>query len=380
MNNNFKSYYDLVNGALANFGYDSMQTFIDDNFAKRYDNASWKTAFDWGIPKLGFTYTQLQGTRLLAPKATIIDFSSEKPLRAPAGFSLSSGKMPRMGHRVQFNEESFIQQAQLMSNYAGVVPRWDDLYNLIVTDTSKLLQGIHGQLNYMAFQIESTGKFVTTLANNPDGIQGMQFDFQIPDANKKKVVKVWSDVTADPIQDLLTIYTNAIQAFIPVGVFRMNLATWNTFRLHPNVQKRVAIQLNPAMGSGNNTSFISTDENIRLVLSGLNMPPIEVVDETSMVESYDSTTRSIKNTYIKAFADNTVILRPAGKVGTVESSLPIILNEPGKTISTYEGGRITLFQDVDSRHKVMEMIAEFTGIPVLNNPNYIIMLDTATAA
>jgi len=381
MNNNFKSYYDLVNGALAQYGFDSMQTFIDSAFATRYDNIAWKSAFDWGIPKVGFTYTQLQGTSLVAPKATVIEYDADKPLRAPSSFSLSTGKMPRMGHAIQFNEESFVQQAQLVTNYSGVVPRWEDLFRIITVDTAKLLQGMHNQLNYMAFQIESTGHFITNSSNNPDGIHGLDFDFNIPALNKKKVVKVWSDSSADVVADLHALITYADANFIPYGVLRMNKTTWNTLRLHPTVRANAAIQVTGGgIAAANLATYAITDTQIRMYLEGLGLPPIEVVDEIVSVETFDVLTRKMVNTTMKAFADNTVVMRPAGIIGSVESALPVAFNNPSEPIYTYEDGRITILQTVSAKHKVMEFIAEFTGIPVLNNPNYIITLDIATAA
>jgi len=381
MNNNFKSYYDLVNGALAQYGFDSMQTFIDSAFSTRYDNIAWKSTFDWGIPKVGFTYTQLQGTSLVAPKATVIEYDADKPLRAPSSFSLSTGKMPRMGHAIQFNEESFVQQAQLVTNYSGVVPRWEDLFRIITVDTAKLLQGMHNQLNYMAFQIESTGHFITNSSNNPDGIHGLDFDFNIPVLNKKKPVKVWSDSSADVVADLQALITYADANFIPYGVLRMNKTTWNVLRLHPTVRANAAIQVTGGgIAAANLATYAITDTQIRMYLEGLGLPPIEVVDEMVSVETFDVLTRKMVNTTMKAFADNTVVLRPAGIIGSVESALPVAFNNPAEPIYTYEDGRITILQTVSAKHKVMEFIAEFTGIPVINNPNYIITLDIATAA
>lgn len=381
MNNNFQSYYDLVNGALAQYGFDSMQTFIDSAFANRYDNTSWKSAFDWGIPKVGFTYTQLQGTSLVAPKATIIEYDGDKPLRAPSSFSLSTGKMPRMGHAIQFNEESFVQQAQLVTNYSGIVPRWEDLYRIISVDTAKLLQGMHNQLNYMAFQIESTGKFVTNSTNNPDGVHGMEFDFNIPSGNKKKPVKVWSDASADVVADLAMMVKYAKDNFIPYGVFRMNQATWDIIWQHPTVRNNTAIQLtNGGIAAANVSTFYVTEANIRAYLLGRGLPPIEVVEENVSAESFDVITRKMVNTNMKAFADSVVVLRPAGIIGSVESALPIKFNNPSEPVYTYEDGRITILQTVSAKHKVMEFIAEFTGLPVLNNPNHLITLDITTAA
>ena len=381
MQTNYKSYYDLVNGALGQYGFDSMQTFIDSAFANRYDNASWKSAFDWGIPKVGFTYTQLQGTSLVAPKATIIEFDADKPLRAPSSFSLSTGKMPRMGHAIQFNEESFIQQAQLVTNYSGVVPRWEDLYKISSTDTDKLLRGMHSQLNYMAFQIESTGHFITNSTNNPDGLQGLDFDFNIPAANKKKVVKVWSDSTADVVTDLYNLVKYAKDNFKPYGVLRMNRATWDIIWQHPTVRNSVAIQATMGgIAAANVSTFFVTEDQIRAYLLGRGLPPIEVVDEISFAQTFDVSTRKTVNTALKSFADGVVVLRAAGTCGSVESSLPIKFNNPAEPVYTYEDGRITILQTVSAKHKVMEFIAEFTGIPVLNNPNEIMMLDITTAA
>lgn len=379
----------LIESALAAGGITGgFKQFYETAFAEAFGGVKWRDLFAEGAPSVSETYTQVKSEKGLNVMARYVAFDAEAPLISPGKFSISSGDMPRMKLATSLNEKSLRETLRIV-NLMGGSPNLESLYNDFLVSQTKLIGGLHSQINYTAFQIESTGKYISTEVNNGGGLIALEFDFNIPQSNKKNPGEyggrgarlAWSDSAANPIGDLQDMVEYATNHFIPHGVFRMNKATWLTFINHPNVRQAVNVFATRGMISESNLNAVFVPETeVYALLSALGLPPIEIVDELSPINAFDPNTRTVKLKYVRGFEDNIVLLRPAGAIGSLQWSNPVIdFATNDNPIYLTEGGKFSVQRVTYSKDKAMEFQAEFTGLPVLEIPDHMLYLDVSTA-
>ncbi len=382
--------YNLINGALSVVGgFGSIREFFETGFADQYGGVKWRSLYTEATPTIEETYTQLSSKKGIPIMASYVAFDAEAPKLVGDKIQLNTGSMPRMKLSFDFNEKSLRDSLKIVKYYNGT-PNYNGIYNAFLKNSVDLLSGLHAQINYTGFQIESTGQYISTEENNGGGLIGLQFDFGIPEENKKGAggygkqgkKKAWSDSSAYPIGDILDMIQYATDNFIPVGVIRMNKQTWNTLRNHTTTITQIAINSTSGLVQTDNIDKLYySEKSVKSYLEDVFNLPIEVVDELSVVRAYNPKTRKLEKLPIRSFADNTVLLRPAGTIGELQSSLPTLdFATNSNPAYTTEGGLFAIYEEVYSKRKAMEITAEFTGIPVLNYPEYMLYLDTSKAA
>jgi len=381
------SSYALLNNALQEFGYENLSSFYNTAFADKFGGVKWRDTFALGDASISETYTQITTDKGLPVMAQYVSFDAEGPVIANEGFAMSSGDMPVMKLGFNFNDKS-MKETEKILQLGGQVPL-QPVFDKFLVNNAKIIGGIHSLINYTAYQVESTGAFTTTVQNNTGGIRGLQFDFQIPAINKKKAggygsngtKYVWSVSGANPIGDLRDMYKYSVDNLIPVDVFRMNKATWELLLNHATTKVAVNTYLYPTIASGNISSIPMMPEVVKQYIVNLGLPPIEVVEDVSLVEVYDPATAKMVRKSMRGFADNTVVLRQAGLIGTLQWSMPsLAFATAANPAFLTENGMMRVAQYIDSRAEAMKFEAKFIGIPVLENPEFMLYLDTATAA
>lgn len=383
------SSYDLINGALLSVGkMNSLADFYKDVFANKFDRVTWSTIFDKGAGSISEDYSQVKSEKGLPVIARIVAYDGEAPKISNEGLSISSNTMPRFKLGFDTNEMAIREQLKIANLYGGT-PAYNQIYEKFVVDNAKIIGGIHSAINHAAYQVESTGAFTTTSQNNGGGLIGLNFDFNVPAANKKKAggfgsrgtKYAWSSSDANPIGDLQDMCEYAENNFIEFGVIRMNKSTWNVLKNHPNTIKLVAAKMVPGVAATSLALWQITEGDLTMYLEGLGLPPVEVVDDYSSIEVYDEAQRKLVRKRLRGFADNTVLLRPSGSVGTLQWSLPT-LDFATSTDPTYmvEDGLISVSKFTSPKNKSMEFVAEATCMPVLSYPDYMLYLDISQAA
>lgn len=379
--------YNLLENAIQGFGYENLSQFYSTAFADKYDGVKWRNIYSLGDASISETYTQIKSTKGIPVMATYVAFDAEGGKIANEGFVMSAGDMPVMKLGFDFNDKSMKETMKLYA--MGATIPLDKIFDKFVVNNAKIIGGVHSQINYTGFQIESTGGFTTTAVNNVGGVVGLSFDFNVPAANKKKAggfgsngaKYAWSSASANPIGDLRDMYQWATDNLIPVGVFRMNKATFNALKDHATTKAAINVSLYPGIAAANLTSIVVMDAQINQYLTGIGLPPIEIVDELSSVEVFDPATRTMVRKSVRGFANNTVLLRPAGQVGTLQWSMPsLAFSTSTDPQFLTEGGMMRVAQYVNPRAESMTFEAKFIGIPVLDVPDYMIYLDTSQGA
>jgi len=389
-----ESAYALINGAIVASGFSDVSTYYKTAFADYFSQPKWSEFFVEATPSIDNTYTQLIGEKYVPVMARYVSYDGEVPKISTDGFEVKSKDMPRMKQGFDINEKSNmelrkLQQEIRMVQARGVAADVDAIFSNFTVNVGKLLQGIHNQITYTALQILSTGKYTSTPQNNGGGLEGLEFDFGVPAANKLKCGQnlpgtkfAWSSASAYPIGDLQGLTKYAEDNFIDIAELCMNKATWYIIRDHATTRTNVAIQVTGGSVSDTNlTKYAVTDEQIMTYMVGLGIPPIRVIDDKFQVMQLNMTTRKMERKNLRGFADGVVVGRPAGAVGDLQWSLPdLSFGTVADPIYTSEGGKFSVQQVTDPKKKSQEYIAEFTGITVPSKIDQMLYLDITTAA
>lgn len=388
-NANSTDFYRLINGGLNLNGYDNLDVFFEKEFQFYFKDAQWKSLFGVADESITGTYTQIVGKNRTPVMAAYVAYDADGPKISNEGFQIKSNDMPRMKLSTGFNEKNLIDQQRLLAR--GAKPEYEKVFKSFLADTTDLLVGIQSQLSFTAYQVESTGKFISS-ASSGGGIRSLQYDFGVPVANKKNcggygskgVKKAWSDATANPIGDLQDMVQYAEDNNIPTAnlVFRMNKATWNTFVNHPEVKKILVIK--STKGTINESNLLNlplSKAEVSQILDTLDLPPIEIVNWKASHKWLDPATQEMVQVTMPAFADNTVLLRQAGNVGEVQWMAPkTVYRDAANPVFLTENGMIGVREFNDIKANSVEFTAEFTGIPVPYDVTSMLYLDISQAA
>lgn len=385
---NSSEYYKLIASALlqSNRAYGSIQEFYRDEFINAFEGAEWKSLLEVGEENRTGKFTQMIGSREVPVMAAWVADDGDAPLIGNDGFELQTKTFPKAKLAYNFNEKS-AEEGEYIASLGGI-PNLQSIFNAFRKDNMSLIAGIQVLRSYSAYQMESTGKILTTADNRANGLKDLLIDFQVPATNKLKagfggLKLAWSDPAASPCQDLVDMKKYAVDHNIPFGVFRMNEATYNTLVDHADTRKRVAMWMTNYLVPAANIEQVTVDYDAveRYLSRALRLPPIEVVKYTATMQALDPATQTIKKMPKTAFADNTVLLRPAGKIGYYDwkKSTALFATQANPMYFTDEG-RIAIQQEVFSSRKAMQFTAEAIGCPVPHDVSEWLYLTTNEAA
>lgn len=382
-------YYNLITGSLNSVrGYSDISEFYSREFNKYFDSSQWRSLLDVGDENRTGRFTQVIKGRDIPVMASYVADDGDAPLIGNTGFELQNLEMPKSKLAYMFNEKSVEEGAFLVSNGAREFNS-QSIFNSFLRDNVNLIGGINVLRSYSALQAESLGAIRTTAENKAGGMIGIDIDFRVPSSNRKKVgfgsapKFAWSNAKADPVQDLLDLVAFGDKEFIDYGVFRMNKATFNVLLNHPATRRRVLVWKTGGMVQESLISEIHVGrDDLRNYLSdSLGLPAIEVVDWRATSQVLDASTQSIKYKGLTAFADNVVLLRPAGKFGVYDWKRPNNLFATQSNPLYYaEGGMTAVQQLTSTRTKSATFTAEGIGIPIPYDVTQCVYLDISKTA
>jgi hypothetical protein len=380
-------FYNVLGNSL---GKQTLQAFVDDMFANKYNKPLFGPLFKWGTPQIDFTYEQIESVANIYSMATVTGYDDPAPLRATQGASLHTGPIPRMKHGFVSNEKEIRTQMVLLQKGAALdVPA---MKKILFNSVDQLIGGNHNRLTFMALQAESKGMYTLNKNTNPDGLP-LSFDFRIPDKNRLKAgfyqgtknngfgtKFAWTDSKANPIGDLQDMAQFAKDNFIPAGVFRMTDTKWRQLVNHESTKKQILASLS----SGNITevaaNLVMRDSQVKTYLLDLGLPPIEVIDALVSTESYNKVSGQMEYTQVRPFEEGNVVLRPAGNIGEIKCAVPLLIEDPAAKFAFFDGGRTLITQTFDAKLKNQSIESELTALPVIDRPKQIIILDTTKKA
>lgn len=387
------NFYELVKYALLQKGYNSIADFIREAPNYWYDEEVWKTLFPlapYENPTRAFE--QKIGESYVPVLATYLSDDAETPLITNEGMEMRTAEIPRMGQGFLFTKKSYEDARKLVR--AGVDAVVNSVYDNFSLDTMKLIKGVHAQRTFTALQIESQGFYTTSRANNNGGIDGFKINMNPVAANKrgaggfgKKGVKAaYSSADANPIGDLLDMFehgwrNNLLSPDPANSVIRMSDSQWDAIKNHERVKTAVAMWKTGYLASVDNLAGVNiTDGDLNNYLGSLKLPVVEVSKTYGFREKLNKETQKIEKTPISAFAENTIVMRPAGAVGQMQwSKVSNIFSTSDVPMYYTDNGAIAVQEDTNARANGKKFSAESLCVPVPTAIERILYLNTAEA-
>lgn len=372
------NFYQLLDFAL---GKKSYQEFVD-TFNQKY-NKPQVMGFKWDSEiQLDMTYHQIEKELGIVAMPVYVDIDSPGLDHAVSGFEIASDKLPTLKHHYGMNTHMLRQRLILFNSGEGNLTeniRRQILDNLFES-TENLIVGNHNMLTYQRMQAVSTGKVQVTTENNPRGIAGLTFDFQIPSANVNNLsgTKRWwtsSEHTvanqgsaSDPLLFLKEWRRALENRNINVDHFEMDKTLFEDMLTHTKVLERIGFAAGGFVILGQNsdtTQMITSAQNMLqerqiAIITQIVGCPVVPIDSKSAIDYYDKNTRSLKTKTVRGFEPTNVAAVPtSGQIGTIKSYRQLAFEaDNGQQLAWFDGGRTLLTTRYVSETKEMQVESE----------------------
>ena len=372
-------FYDLLSRALGGSDSKRIQGFLDNVMALKYNKLE-IPGFSFEDMQLDFAYEQIQREISIAPMANYYDLDSPAIPDAPDAIKSWTGKIPRM-KKVEFlNEDKIRKQLILEQRIAAV---GEDrvisgaLDTLFVT-VDKMIAGHTNSLTFQRHQMVSKRKFAINYANNPKGLNGLEFLAHVPDSNVttlSSTARWWTNSTktsegsaANPVQDMTNMVDAANNAGLTAVHFEIEKNYLKKILGHSAVLSKIALSLWPnSSASGDAAAVLSYDKKVE-ALSEMVGAPIVAIDSIVGVEAPVKATADFKKKNFSAFEADVVVLVPDGEIGKVLTVEPIAI--AGGNYGSFYDGKLLLTVGVDPVQKCQSLNTEMTSLVVPNVPQY----------
>jgi hypothetical protein len=345
-------------------------TLVSEVANEKYNNELWRSYADVAAPKRAKTWDMLVRNSRIKVMASTLDPYSAKPLIAKGGFETYGGKIPYMGIAGKIDQQDVEAKLEMEAFGAPLTPQ---IAKELTLDTLEdMYQAIHSKLKFFVLQGVSTGNIVVDIDNQVNG-KFISIDLNIPAANKATVAKVWSDSTANPVQQLIDKQRYAKRTLnldISGMHWEMSQELWDVFIMHPEVIKATTGRMNIV----NADNYIVTDGEKQAMLTTLGIKPIVIVEESV---AFDSDGES---TSFNPFDTDNAVLLPNTPFFDLQNSpsYQSMLQTATAERSTVEGF-ITAVSMWDDKHGVNTIDMDAWAFPVPKDAKNILIVDTATA-
>lgn len=379
--NNFYTLTDYL-GIKTN---QQLQGFVDTFLAKY--NVLDLTGFKLKEMQLDFTFEQIQKELNMNVMASYTAIQSEPIPIGTQGFSVSTGSIPRQKMRetmdeIKLREMYLLQDRKSVSSNRAMMAAAD---NLFVT-LDNLVGGHANAMTYQRNQIVSTGGFVTTDTNNPQGLKNYKYSANIPTSNVVSLSgtsRWWTDKgtyktegsACDPIADLTALVEDAENIGVTAKHFEIDELYAKRILKHKKVIEAIAVNQYPmakdvAMAS---SAILNISWKNRLeILGNIVGAPFKVIDHIATVQKLASDKTHLENIQMRSFATDVIVLVPDGNIGQVLSVEPLKLS--GGLYAERMGGRLLINVTHDYQRKIQSFDTELTALCALDKPKYMFYL------
>ena len=380
MDTGSKNFYDLVGSALGTL--ENYQGYLDNVMASKY-NGLQLDGFDFAPGmQVGFTYAQIQKELNLNVMATYVDKDSQGKNRGTKGFQLTTGKIPRMKTRREYDEDQMREIMVLQQRFGGNnVQALNAALSALFTTTDDMIGSHTNSLTYQRHQMVSKGKLELLDTNNPNGIVNVSFSANVPTKNitQKTLTDRWwtssahttEGSTSNPIKDLIAIVRAARLRGITDVHFEADFFTLEDTLNHSAVKMAIGYAAAPMANSDSVAAAIATNlgfDGQKAALERIIKTPINMIDSIVSVEKWDNATKSLGYTQLRSFAPDVFVLVPNGNLGEVLTVEPLRLPLNNGTYGDFYGGRLLLTVDFEFQQKIQYFSSEMTSLVVPNKP------------
>lgn len=387
-----KEFDDIVGKGLAALGYVSdkegsaLTKFMNDQFAEKYNADSYFGALGFSVNPnipLNPTYEQIEATIRPYTMATYVDIDSDGATKSTDGMTLKMGTLPTFKHEVVLSRKILREKMLLMDRLGGADAEIENtVMDLLFDGLDDLIGGNYNTIKHQRHQVVSTGKLVIDAKNNPLGIP-LDIDFGVPSKNiktstwykKPSAVAQGEAVgkTIMPLQLMKDVKRNAEQKdFAPLGHWEVSKTTWDDLLQMPYFRQMYVMATRPDITSaGNIASYgaLLTDDVLKKFIEAQVGAPIVVIDDISVVESFDKDSKSMKYNSIESFQEGVLVYVP-NDLGDVQFGKPVYMETPGARVGLYDGGRTLIRQVFNDETMTQVVKSEVTGLVVPNKTRW----------
>lgn len=375
----------------------TFEAYLKEVFSKRESQDENLTGFVFDAPQLDFTYEMLQAEKQIEVMASYVDLNSPA---LPSGHSTElttlTGSIPRMKYAVVRGENDYRKQLIALNEVKSVA----NFSNMSETEAvsafiskqlffsiDEIVSAFKNSLNYQVGQMKSKGALTLTADNNPRGSIRTTFTAQIPAGNT--ITKKWfekdgstealTEVSgSDPITDIRDFIRELRWKANGYENVTVEMSERFIYKLltHTAVLKAIGYA---ATGLGLRYTK-QNDENAIAVARGMALEAQKTAFKTIIeadelitsktqcgVEKLNAGSRKYERTYIDAFDNETILIRPSGNIGLIKNVVP--LRPDGQAIvgSVYGGrGIIEYVYNRDTREQRWQ--GELTALAVPTRP------------
>lgn len=375
----------------------TFEAYLSEVFSRRENQAENLVGFEWDAPQIDFTYEMLQAEKQIEVMASYVDLNSPA---LPSGHSVKletlSGSIPRMKYTVVRGENDYRKQLIALNEVKSVArfsnrSETEALNRFISKElffaVDEIVSAFKNSLNYQVGQMKSTGKLTLTDANNPRGSIRTTFTAQVPTINfiakewwtKPKGGGDWTEVPgSNPVNDLRDFIRELRWIANGFNVVWVEMSEKLIYKLLSHTAVLTAIGyattgLGLRYTKANDENALAVAKGMQLEAQKAALKQLIEADEllTSKtqcgIEKLDPATRQYERDFVDAFDGETILIRPAGKIGVIKNVVP--LRPDGQAIvgGVYGGkGIIEYVYNRDTREQRWN--GELTALAVPTRP------------
>ncbi len=381
------NYYELLSFGLQGA---SFQEFVD-RFQDKYNTLN-ADGFVWDSEiQLDYTYEQLITSLGIKTLPVYVNDTSEGLDVSKGEFKIGSNKIPTQKQRYPVDakilRESLImakrfQNAQLSQGMQ------DALLNLLYNSVDTLLAGRTNAITHQRMQIVSKGEFTIDVTNNPRGVSGLTFQFEIPTENKDTLSgdsRWWTNAehttanegkSSDPLLYLKKKVKEMRKKGFPRGHFEMSVDLFDDLLLHTKVLQRVGLAAAANLSAATSPTSAGqvyaenlTDDVKKSFMERIIGCPIVVRDTLAAVDVIKD--GLLQPQTIENFEPTNVAWVPDGRIGTIKSVQPLWMpGDPTTRVAWFDGGRTLITNRFESKSKSMYVESEMAILCVPQVPQY----------
>ena len=375
-----------VKGLTSN---EAFQAYYDQVLSSRENEALNISGFEtWDVPQIDFTYEQLEIENDIKVMATYVDLNSEA---IPVGSKLGSvlrGSIPRQMVLERINTAARLTGSNASEAAKAAISR-------ILFGGLADLQDAHiGSLNYQVGQMKSAGAVTLTDANNPRGIQNVTFSAQVPTANVTTLAttkrwftdaaKTTEGTASNPTQDIKDLISAAKDRYDDV-ILEVDEKSFLQDMKHSKWQIALGYIIMPTLLAGGKdattdasavaVTSASSDEVIKNAFIKFCGVPVMFSNTVCGVEKWNSGSKVLERTKLRAFNPDTYLARPSGALGSIKNVVPL-RPDSSAVSSLIFGGKGIIEYRYDAKHKTQDWGSELTVLAVPSRPKDMFYLHT----
>jgi hypothetical protein len=346
--------------------------FVMDNAVAQFEQPIWNKYLTERF-SLSLDWRGILAVMENSPAASVIDFSSGKPIATRPAISKINGELAAFGNKYQMSKRQVRDLLELQDNVGKMGINVATLLDHLIPDVKRATLGPHKAIDRLLLEAMSTGVMTLTAANNPKGvIWNSSLDWGV---TKKYVSVVWSTANAatmKPITDIKKVVADGIAAGKKYSNIKMSSATFDIMVGSTQFIDSFKTQ----MGNFTQVSnVLLAPETVTALFRGVGLPAIEIIDYPVQVEAKDGSYSTVL-----PFADNRVTFSVSDNFGELLYSYANEQRRPvaGKSYATALNVLVSKFSDNDGNEFTE---GEFNAFPVINAANTMnILVTNATSA